>query len=120
VNLSGPAAVWQLTSANQIARLADLPITNSAISNILPAQSITLFVVPRTAAALRFTSISSAGGQITFEVAGAAGDAVRIESTADFLTWEEVQSATLESESLTIHVPVAGSARFYRAVRVVE
>jgi hypothetical protein len=120
VNPSGPAAVWQLTTANQIARLADLPITSSTISNILPAQSITLFVVPQTAAAIRFTSISSAGGQITFEVTGAAGDDIRIESTPDFLTWEEVQSATFESESMTFHVPVAGTAHLYRAVRVVE
>jgi hypothetical protein len=53
VNLSNytsgtTAQVWQLTSANQITRLADVAVTNNAISVSLPAQSITLFVVGGT------------------------------------------------------------------------
>lgn len=44
----GTAQVWQLTSANQITRLADVAVTNNAISVSLPAQSITLFVVGGT------------------------------------------------------------------------
>jgi hypothetical protein len=43
---SGPAQVWQLTSANAITRLTDVPVTNNRIVATLPAQSITLFVVP--------------------------------------------------------------------------
>jgi hypothetical protein len=38
--------VWQLTSANTISRLADLNITRGSIRATLPAQSVTLFVVP--------------------------------------------------------------------------
>jgi len=45
---SGTAQVWQLTSANQITRLADATITNNAINVSLPPQSITLFVVGGT------------------------------------------------------------------------
>ncbi|HEY8562272.1 MAG TPA: glycoside hydrolase family 44 protein [Pyrinomonadaceae bacterium] len=41
----GAAQVWQLTSANQIARLADAAVANNAISVTLPPQSITLFVI---------------------------------------------------------------------------
>jgi hypothetical protein len=45
---SGAAAqVWRLTSANAIQRLADAGVTGGAIGATLPAQSITLFVVPR-------------------------------------------------------------------------
>ena len=40
------AQVWQLTSANSINRLADVPISGSSLSVSLPAQSITLFVIP--------------------------------------------------------------------------
>jgi hypothetical protein len=40
------AQVWQLTGANNIARLADLAINGSSFSVSLPAQSITLFVIP--------------------------------------------------------------------------
>jgi hypothetical protein len=43
----GPAAqVWQLTSANAILRLADAPVSAGTLSLTLPAQSITLIVVP--------------------------------------------------------------------------
>jgi hypothetical protein len=45
------AEAWQLTSSNAIARLADLPVSAShALAATLPAQSITLFVIPRGAA----------------------------------------------------------------------
>jgi hypothetical protein len=43
---SGTAQVWQLTSANAIIRLGDLSIAGSGFSNTVPAQSITLFVLP--------------------------------------------------------------------------
>jgi hypothetical protein len=42
---SGPAQVWQL-SAGTITRLADLAASGGALSATLPAQSITLFVLP--------------------------------------------------------------------------
>ena len=44
----GRAGVWQLTSANAIAHLADALITGNALNVTLPPQSITLFVLPRT------------------------------------------------------------------------
>ena len=44
------AQAWQLTPANTIARLSDVPVTAAhALTTTLPAQSITLFVIPRTA-----------------------------------------------------------------------
>jgi hypothetical protein len=43
---SGTAQVWQLTSANVITRLSDLSFAGSGFTNTVPAQSITLFVLP--------------------------------------------------------------------------
>jgi hypothetical protein len=43
---SGTAQVWQLTSANAITRLNDLSFAGSGFTNTVPAQSITLFVLP--------------------------------------------------------------------------
>lgn len=44
---SGPAAQrWQLTSANAIAHTAHVPLANGVLNVILPAQSITLYVLP--------------------------------------------------------------------------
>ena len=42
---AGSAQVWQLTSANAIARLSDLPFGGGSINLTVPAQSITLLVI---------------------------------------------------------------------------
>ena len=42
----GTAQVWQLTSANAIGRLSDIAFSGSSITTSVPAQSITLFVLP--------------------------------------------------------------------------
>jgi hypothetical protein len=44
---SGTAQVWRLTSANAIQRLADLVWSKGALGDTAPAQSITLYVLPR-------------------------------------------------------------------------
>jgi glycosyl hydrolase family 44 len=46
---AGTAQVWQLTSANTIARLSDINVVGNSFSATLPAQSITLFVLPTAA-----------------------------------------------------------------------
>ena len=44
----GPAAqVWQLTSANAVTRLPDAPVSGSTLALTVPAQSVTLLVIPR-------------------------------------------------------------------------
>ena len=48
-NASGTAQAWQLTSANAIARLADVPYAGGNLAATLPPQSITLFVLPAAA-----------------------------------------------------------------------
>ncbi len=45
----GPAQVWQLTASNAINRLADVAVSGSSIAVNLPAQSVTLLVVPPSA-----------------------------------------------------------------------
>ena len=40
--------VWQLTSRNSITRLVDIPCRNGTLKSLLPAQSITLFIIPTT------------------------------------------------------------------------
>jgi len=61
VNFSsaGRAEPWQLTSANSINRLTNITFTGSSFSATLPAQSITLFVIPAGAATPAFASSAS-------------------------------------------------------------
>jgi hypothetical protein len=42
----GVAEVWQLTSSNAIQRLTDLSVSPNSLTTSVPAQSITLFVLP--------------------------------------------------------------------------
>ena len=42
------AQAWQLTSANAITRLTDVAVTKGALTLTLPAQSVTLLVIPTT------------------------------------------------------------------------
>jgi len=43
---AGTAQVWQLTAANSITRLADVRPGGTSFPVALPAQSVTLFVIP--------------------------------------------------------------------------
>src|SRR5262249_19352965 len=44
------AQVWQLTSSNTITHLSDVTVSGQSFTTSIPAQSITLFVVPATGA----------------------------------------------------------------------
>lgn len=44
------AQVWQLTAANSITRLADVGLSGPSLSTSVPAQSVTLFVIPESGA----------------------------------------------------------------------
>ncbi len=57
---TGTAQVWQLTSANAINRLSDITVSGSSLGFTAPAQSITLFVLPKSAGKTpTFTSSTS-------------------------------------------------------------
>jgi hypothetical protein len=77
------AQVWQLTGiTNQINRLADATVTNGTITATLPAQSITLFVIPaRTPTAASVTvsgRVMNAAGRglrgVRVALTGASGE----------------------------------------------
>ena len=48
----GPVQVWRLTASNTITRLSDSVVSGAAVSASLPAQSITLFVIPSAGSAI--------------------------------------------------------------------
>ena len=49
---NGTAQVWQVTAANTLSRLADVAASNTSVSVTVPAQSITLLVLPTGTATL--------------------------------------------------------------------
>lgn len=110
-NFFGAAAqVWQLTSANQITRLADETVTDGRLRLLLPAQSITLVVLTDARARLEIAT----GG---LRLSGSAGQRYRLEGSTDLLNWSPVDTNTLVGSS--VFLPIATTEqghRFFRAL----
>ena len=117
--LSGSAQVWQLTAANLITRLPDVPLSSGSFTNTLPAQSITLVVVPTDAMLPRWTvGTNNPPGQMELWLEGQAGRSYVVESSADLTSWAFDSNHTLLTNSLQIFVPRTNIARFFRAQSV--
>ena len=116
---NGTAQAWQLTSANAITRLGDSSLVGHTLSNTVPAQSITLFVLcPPPPFQLR-PGARSAPGQWNLWLDGQAGQTYMLQSSTNFASWFPVSTNTLASNSLLLPVSTAGSAaRYYRGLWV--
>lgn len=121
LNLAGfpaasPAQVWQLTSANVITRLADTPVNAGILSNTLPAQSITLFVVPAQLPRLRVTAPTPPQASLVLD--GVAGVTYVLEFSADLAAWQPLGTNTLTTNSLVLTLDTRSPAKqFFRARR---
>jgi len=110
----GAAQVWQLTAANVITQLNNVVVAGNVFSNIVPAQSVTLFVLPGGAMpALRPGGMT--GNNFDFWLDGQAGQRYVVLSSADLFNWTPVWTNTLASNSVHVVLPAGGAFRFYRA-----
>ncbi len=115
---AGAAQVWQLTAANVITRLPDLSFTGRTFSNTVPAQSITLYVLPAGAPppppSLRADPPTGTNTFVLW-LDGAAGHRYVIYSSDDLAGWTPFQTNTLTAPSLQLVLPTTAARRFYRA-----
>jgi hypothetical protein len=116
---SGVAQAWQLTSSNSISRLAGIALSGSTLATTVPAQSITLFVLPASAMSaapsLQPGSVSTTSS-FDLWVNGQSGQSYVLQSTTDFINWSSVQTNTLTSNSWHVVVPIIrNQTTFYRA-----
>jgi len=115
---SSTAQAWRLTSANTIARLSDRTLTGKTLTDILPAQSITLFVLSNgTPPVLRDATMASANS-FSFWLDGVAGQRYAIQGSLDFVNWTALQTNLLSSNSVPLTLPATNTHRFYRAQRL--
>jgi hypothetical protein len=113
---SGTAQVWQLTSANVISHLSDIPLSGTSLTNFVPPQSITLYILPPgTVQRPQLRSGGMNGSSFDFWLDGQAGQIYIIQATTDFTTWLPVQTNTLASNSLHIVLTSTIAYRFFRA-----
>ena len=111
---AGSAQVWQLTSANTIVHLSDVTFTGGTFSNTLPAQSITLFVVPGGTLPT-LSALNATNNNFNFLLNGQANQRYAILSSTNLVNWTSMQTNMLVTSSLPISIPATNLARFYRA-----
>ena len=111
---------WQLTSSNVITRLADVPVSANTISNLLPAQSITLFIVPPAVAPSPPVLVPgnlSSNNTYGLLLQGQSGQSYIIQSSSDLAHWQNIATNQLSGNSLQLSVPATNShLQFYRAL----
>ena len=114
---SGTAQAWQLTSANVITHLADVPYANGTLSNTLPSQSITLFILP-TAKNLRLRiGTNAVPSQVELWMDGQGGQRYILQSSTNLTAWSAVSTNTFVSNSFRVLVSTTNPSRmFYRGV----
>jgi hypothetical protein len=108
----GAAQVWQLTAANVITRLSDLTFNGTALTNTVPAQSITLFVLP-SPPRLRASALNS--GTLDLWLDGQANQKYIIQSAINLFNWTSLATNTPTSNSWRLTIPTTNSQVFYRA-----
>ena len=115
---AGTAQVWQLTSVNTIGRLADLTVGANTLSNSLPAQSVTLFVLPVAAVppALR-VGTNAPAGQLELWLDGQAGQSYALQSSTNLTAWSSVSTNQMTSNSFRLLIPTTNAAQgFFRGL----
>jgi hypothetical protein len=108
------AQVWQMTSAhtNAILQLPNVSVTSNIISNSLPPQSITLFVLaanPTNAPILHFTGTN-------LWLNGTSGTKYIFQTSTNLVQWSNMSTNLLASNSIAL--PISFSSlrqQFFRA-----
>ena len=114
---SGTAQMWQLNASNVITRLADVPYSGGTVSNQLPAQSITLFVLP-TAKNLRLrVGTNAVPSRMELWMDGQGGQSYILQSSTNLTIWSAVSTNTFLTNSFRFLVGTTNSTgMFYRGV----
>jgi hypothetical protein len=112
---TGPAQVWQLTSANTISHLSNTGLTNGVLSRVLPAQSITLFVLPGATTFHLRIGTNRPPAQLELWLDGQAGQSYVLQAATDLVHWVAVSTNALSSNSFSFLVATTNPAKmFYR------
>ncbi|HXD00765.1 MAG TPA: cellulase, partial [Verrucomicrobiae bacterium] len=117
-NSTGIAQRWQLTSTSVITALTNLPVTNGIVSDTVPSQSITLYVLPGLLPfSLQKQAGSSPPGQVNLQLNGQSGLTYIVQSSTDLVHWTPYSTNKLVSNSVPFTVSTTGGgAKFYRGM----
>lgn len=114
---SGAAHAWQLAASNVITRLADISYAGGVLSNTLPAQSITLFVLPTSKYLRLRVGTNAPPQQMELWMDGQGGQRYILQSSTNLTIWSVVSTNTFSSNSFRVLLPTTNPSKmFYRAV----
>jgi hypothetical protein len=112
---NGSAQVWQLTAANVISNLPSVTVAGNRLTNTLPAQSITLFVLPPATPFSLRPGTNAPPDQLEFWLDGQAGQSYLLFASTNLATWQPVSTNTLSSNSFRYLVSKTNATvTFYR------
>ncbi len=116
-NATGTVQRWQLTAANVITHLSNMSLTNGMLSDTVPTQSITLYVLPVLPAFNLQAVQTSPTGQLTIWLNGLAGQTYILQSSTDLVHWAALGTNTLTSNSASWPVTMTNTSNvFYRGL----
>jgi hypothetical protein len=113
---AGSAQVWQLNSSEVITQLSNLPYSAGTLQTTVPAQSVTLLVIPPSPILSLLAGPPRTDGQFTFSVQGEIGGTFVLQSSTNLSTWAPVSTNTFGSPQVQFLLPAGGAQQFYRAV----
>jgi hypothetical protein len=111
---NGTAQCWQLTSANVITALAPMTFSGNTVAVTVPAQSITLMVVPHGVGP-RLAAQAVNANNVALTLTGYANQRYVIEASTDLKNWSGVSTNLLSTNTMTLNQSTTNSAKFYRA-----
>jgi hypothetical protein len=114
VTVTGSAQVWQLANGS-ISQLANTGVTNGVLNQMLPSQSITLFVVPGVLFSIQVGG-SGPPGYFQLLLNGRQNQSYILQSSTDLNTWQTISTNVLASNSFSFFIPTTNAGGiFYRA-----
>lgn len=114
---SGIAQAWQITASNVIAQLPAIPYAGGVLSNQLPAQSITLFILPTVKTLDLRIGTNAPRGQMELWMDGEGGQSYTLQSSTNLRVWSVVSTNTFSTNSFRLLLATTNaSSMFYRDV----
>ncbi|HTV41090.1 MAG TPA: glycoside hydrolase family 44 protein [Candidatus Sulfotelmatobacter sp.] len=115
LTITSAAQVWQLAGGS-LSQLASVQVTNGILSQVLPSQSVTLFVVPSVPPFQLQASAGHPAGRLLLWLYSQQGSSYMLQSSSNLTTWQDVSTNLLSSNSISFLIPITNSASmFYRA-----
>jgi len=112
---SGLAQAWQLTATNAIVPLAPIPYTGGVLSTLLPAQSITLLVLPSATNLHLRLGASAAPHEMEVWMDGQGGQRYLLQSSTNLNYWITLSTNTFVTNSFRLLLSTTNPAcTFYR------